>query len=98
VRCAEHPRREVTVGQLHHFAPWGHALLPRTYSELAPKAMRLVAIGKEPSPHDDGNVFAPQIELDAVRGGWRNRPARAAVATVALAGVAGAAVAAGRRS
>jgi short-subunit dehydrogenase len=97
VRCAEHPRREVTVGQLHHLASWGHALFPRTYSELAPKAMRFVAIGNEPSPYDDGNVFTPQPELDAVRGGWRNRPARAAVATVALAGAAGAVVAARRR-
>ena len=97
VRCAEHPRREVTVGQLHHIASWGHALLPRTYGELAPKAMRFVAIGKEPSPHDDGNVFTAQPDLDAVRGGWRNRPARAAVATAALAGAAGAAVAARRR-
>jgi short-subunit dehydrogenase len=97
VRCAEHPRREITVGQLHHMASWRHALLPRTYSELAPKAMRFVAVGKQPSPHDDGNVFTPQPELDAVRGGWRNRPARAAVATAALAGAAGAAVAARRR-
>jgi short-subunit dehydrogenase len=91
VRCAEHPRREVTVGQLHHIASWGHALLPRTYSELAPKAMRFVAIGKKPSPHDDGNVFHPRPELDAVRGGWRNRPARAAVTAAALAGAAAAA-------
>jgi short-subunit dehydrogenase len=85
VRCAEHPRREVNVGQLHHLASWGHAVLPRTYSELAPVAMRFVAIGKEPSPHDDGNVFVPQPDLDAVRGGWRNRAARAAVGAGAVA-------------
>jgi short-subunit dehydrogenase len=97
VRCAEHPRREVTVGQLHHIASWGHALLPRTYSELAPKAMRFVAIGKEPSPHGDGNVFTPEPELDAIRGGWRNRPARAAVATAVLAGAAGTTLALRRR-
>jgi short-subunit dehydrogenase len=65
VRCAEHPRREVNVGQLHHMASWGHALLPRTYSELAPKAMRLVAISKGQAPHDDGNVFTPQPQLTA---------------------------------
>jgi short-subunit dehydrogenase len=98
VRCAEHPRREVTVGQLHHLASWGHTLLPRTYSELAPRAMRFVAIGKEPSPHDAGNVFGSQPELDAIRGGWRNRSARAAVAVVAgVAGAAGAAAAVRRR-
>ena len=91
VRCAQHPRREVTVGQLHHVASWGHALVPRTYGELAPKAMRLVAIDEQPAPHDDGNVFAPQPHLDAVRGGWRNRPARAAVAVGALAAAAAAA-------
>ena len=90
VRCAEHPRREVTVGQLHHLASWGHALLPRTYGELAPRAMRFVAIGKDPSRHDDGNVFAPQPDLDAVRGGWRNGRARAALRVCALAGAVGA--------
>jgi short-subunit dehydrogenase len=37
VHCAEHPRREVTVGQLHHLASWGHALLPRTYTSWHPK-------------------------------------------------------------
>jgi short-subunit dehydrogenase len=98
VRCAQHPRREVTVGQLHHLASWGHALLPRTYGELAPKAMRFVAIGKDPEPHDDGNVFMPQPDLDAVRGGWRNRPARAALAVGAVAGVAAAGAGVRRRS
>jgi short-subunit dehydrogenase len=96
VRCAERPRREVNVGQLHHMASWGHALLPRTYSELAPKAMRLVAIGKEQAPRDDGNVFTAQPHLDSVRGGWRNRPARAGVAVGALA-TAGAAAGLVRR-
>jgi short-subunit dehydrogenase len=96
VHTAQHPRREVTVGQVHHVASWGHALLPRTYSELAPKAMRFVAIGNDPQPHDDGNVFTPQPELDAIRGGWRNRPARAAAAG-AVAGVAALAVATRRR-
>lgn len=102
VRCARHPRREVTVGQLHHLASWGHALLPRTYGELAPRAMRLVAIGDEPSPPDPGNVFAPQPHLDAVRGGWRNRPARVAVGVgtvaVGVAAALAAAAAAGSRS
>jgi short-subunit dehydrogenase len=90
VRCAEHPRREITVGQLHHVAAWGHALLPRLYSELAPKAMRFVAIGKDQAPHNPGNVFEPRPELDGVRGGWRNRPARAAVAAAAVATLAAA--------
>ncbi|MDK3256964.1 SDR family oxidoreductase [Blastococcus capsensis] len=89
VRCAEHPRREVTVGQLHHVASWGHALLPRTYSELAPLAMRLVALGKEPAPRDAGNVFSPQPDLDGVRGGWRNRAARVAVGAGAVVAATG---------
>ncbi|MEX2289161.1 MAG: SDR family oxidoreductase [Mycobacteriales bacterium] len=97
VHCARRPRREVTVGQLHHVASWGHALLPRTYGVLAPKAMRLAALGNDPQPHDDGNVFTPQPELDALRGGWRNQPARAAVGAGAVAGVAIAAIAARRR-
>jgi NAD(P)-dependent dehydrogenase (short-subunit alcohol dehydrogenase family) len=28
VRAAQHPRREITVGQLHHVASLGHALIP----------------------------------------------------------------------
>jgi short-subunit dehydrogenase len=96
VRCAEHPRREATVGQLHHVAAWGHALLPRTYSQLAPLAMRLVALGKQPAPHDDGNVFAAQPHLDAVRGGWRNPAARTAVGAGAVAAAAAAVVRARR--
>jgi hypothetical protein len=55
--------------------------------------MRFVAIGKAPSSHDDGNVFSPQPHLDAVRGGWRNPRARAALGLAALAGAAGAATA-----
>jgi NAD(P)-dependent dehydrogenase (short-subunit alcohol dehydrogenase family) len=97
VHCAQHPRREVTVGQLHHLASWGHALLPRTYGQLAPMAMRFVAIGKAPQPHDEGNVFTAQPELDAIRGGWRNRPARAAAAG-AVAGVAALGLATRRRA
>lgn len=96
VRCAEHPRREVQVGQLHHLASWGHALLPRTYSELAPLAMRFVAIGDDSAPPDAGNVFAPQPHLDGVRGGWRNRTARVAVGVGALAAAAAGATAAQR--
>jgi short-subunit dehydrogenase len=37
VRCAEHPRREISAGQLHHVAAWGHALLPRTYARSPPR-------------------------------------------------------------
>lgn len=96
VRCARHPRREVTVGRLQQVASWGHTLLPRTYGELAPRAMRLAALGVtrvEPHP---GNVFAPRPDLDGVRGGWRNRPVRVAVAVAALGSAGAAAAAAGR--
>jgi hypothetical protein len=42
-------------------------------------------VGKDSQPHDAGNVFTPQPELDAARGGWCNRTARAAVAACAVA-------------
>jgi short-subunit dehydrogenase len=96
VRAGEHPRREITVGQLHHLASWGHALVPRSYSELAPKAMRLVAIARDEAENAPGNVFEPTPPA-AVRGGWRNQWARVAVCAGALAAT-GAGVAAGRRT
>jgi short-subunit dehydrogenase len=90
VRSAERPRRRRTVGRVQHLATLGHALAPRTYTKVVPYAMRLVALGKEPSPHHSGNVFDPLPELDAVSGGWRSGSLRlsagAGVLTLAAAG------------
>jgi short-subunit dehydrogenase len=91
VRCAEHPRREVTVGLTHRVASWGHGLLPRLYSELAPQVMQLVAFGRGDAPKTHGNVFSPQPALAAIQGGWRHprrrTAAAAGAATVAAGGI-----------
>ena len=98
VRAAQHPRREVTVGQLHHLAAWMQAALPRTFDRAARPLMRYVAIGSEPAPVGPGNVFEPVPELEGVDGGWRNPRARAAVAAGAAAVAAAGTAAVRRRS
>lgn len=90
VRLAEHPRREVTVGQTHHLAAWLQAALPRTYDRAALPLMRHVAIGRQPRPVGPGNAFEPQPQREGVYGGWRNAPARLAVGLGATALAVGA--------
>lgn len=98
VRAAQHPRREVTVGQMHHLAAWLQAALPRTYDRAARPLMRFVAIGSEPAPSGPGNVFEPVPQLEGIEGGWRNVPARTAVGAGVAALAAAGTVAARRRS
>ncbi|WP_046472513.1 SDR family oxidoreductase, partial [Allosalinactinospora lopnorensis] len=78
VRRAEHPRREVTIGKMHHMLSWAHMLMPRLYDELVPYVMRLFVLGRAGKSSGPGNVFEPIPELDAVRGGWRSPGKRAA--------------------
>lgn len=71
VRRARRPRRQTTVGQLQHAAAWGKAVVPGVYGRLATPAMKFVGFGDGSVEPHDGNVFEPQPERDAVRGGWR---------------------------
>jgi short-subunit dehydrogenase len=90
VRCAERPRRRRTVGRIQQVASWGQAVLPRAYSEAVPFVMELVAIGDDARSPNDGNVFDPMPELNAVHGGWRSRSRRLPMALSVLALTAGA--------
>lgn len=76
LRCVSKPRSEVIVGVFGHLLAWGRALLPGAYSTAAPRVMDELAIGDEPAPHSDGNVFEPRPEGNAVEGGWRRRRRR----------------------
>lgn len=71
VQCLQRPRSEVIVGWFGHVLAVGRALLPRVYERVAPYAMERLAFRDAESPESDGNVFAPQPELNAIDGGWR---------------------------
>ena len=89
VGCAERPRRRRTVGNVQQVGSWVHAALPRTYSDVVPAMTELVALGTQTQPHQDGNVFEPMPELNAVHGGWRSPLKRASAGVGVLALAAG---------
>ena len=87
VRLARRPRRQVTVGMVQHAATIAHAWVPGLYAELAPGAMRFVALGEDDEPHHDGNVFDP-TGAHAITGGWRHRARTLAIGGAALGAAA----------
>jgi len=78
LRLARRPRRQVTVGMVQHLATLAHAWVPGLYAELAPSAMRFVALGKDDEERHEGNVFDP-LGAHGVTGGWRHRGRNVAV-------------------
>lgn len=94
VRCIERPRAEVVVGVTGRLLAWFRAAFPRPYEWIAPTLMDTLAFQEGDTADDDGNVFAPEPELNQVHGGWRQerrwlrRAAAAAVASAATAPVA----------
>lgn len=69
-RCADRPRREVSVGRVNLLMRGGFILLPGVYDALVGPLMRRGGLtGQSVAPHD-GVVFAPDPAGAAVRGGW----------------------------
>ncbi|MEV0942726.1 SDR family NAD(P)-dependent oxidoreductase [Micromonospora wenchangensis] len=69
-RCADRPRREVSVGRVNLLMRGGFILLPGVYDALVGPLMRRGGLtGQAVAPHD-GVVFAPDPAGAAVRGGW----------------------------
>lgn len=100
MRCARHPRREVTVGWAGHLLEIGHWLMPGSlFARLVPHVFRLAAFGSGEAEIAPGNVLAPLPELNQVDGGYRHQAARriALIAVpVTLAVASGCAAAAAR--
>ncbi|MFI7606147.1 SDR family NAD(P)-dependent oxidoreductase [Micromonospora sp. NPDC049366] len=67
--CADHPRREVSVGPLNGLMRAGFTLLPGVYDVLVGPLMRRLGLDAAVDPHD-GVVFAPDPTSEAVHGGW----------------------------
>lgn len=90
VKCARHPRREVTVGWAGHLLELGDWLMPASvYSWVVPYLFDLTAITRKPAEITPGNLFEPMPEFNRIDGGLRKQPARraariAVAATLAL--------------
>jgi NAD(P)-dependent dehydrogenase (short-subunit alcohol dehydrogenase family) len=88
LRCLDHPHREVSVGLANPITVLGFRTLPAVFDALVTPLMRLGGLDRQLSEVDEGNVFEPRPEGDAVHGEWGRhwiRPTVAAVATTALA-------------
>jgi NAD(P)-dependent dehydrogenase (short-subunit alcohol dehydrogenase family) len=88
VRCLDRPRRDVSVGLANPIAILGFRTLPAVFDTLVTPLMRLGGLSRQPSEPNDGNVFVPRPDGDAVHGEWGRRWMRPAGAGLALAAVA----------
>lgn len=96
LRSVEHPRRQRTVGWWGRSLELGHAVVPGFFSRTVPRVMNLLSFTREPAPSGPGNIFEPEPEAYAVRGGWRRgrtRVVAAGLAATAIPAAAGAVVA-----
>lgn len=59
VRCADRPRRRVSVGLANPLIITGFRLLPPVYDLLVTPLFKLIALGKEQVTPHTGNVFTP---------------------------------------
>ena len=74
LRCVEHPRPEITVGQTARVLSWAHAVLPGLYDRSVPWVMDRAGLTRKPERDNPGNVFDPLPEPRDIRGGWGHRP------------------------
>jgi NAD(P)-dependent dehydrogenase (short-subunit alcohol dehydrogenase family) len=87
LRCLDRPRREVSVGLANGITVLGFRTLPAVFDALVTPLMRLAGVDRQLDEVDEGNVFEPRPDGDAVHGEWGRhwlRPAAAVVASTAL--------------
>ncbi len=70
VRCLDRPRRLVHVGPVNRLAVVGSRLAPWLYDRVAPVLVDRIVLRGPDAAADDGNVFAPTPDGEALRGGW----------------------------
>ncbi len=61
VRCADHPRKNVSVGWTNGIITLGFRLLPAVFDRLAGPLTHRVALSSEAVGPTDGNVFDPDV-------------------------------------
>lgn len=93
LRSVHHPRRARTVGWWGRALELMHAVAPQLFNRMVPQVMNMTSFGRDEESPGPGNIFEPEPELNAPRGGWR-RP-RQPPAVVAAAAAASVAVTAG---
>lgn len=71
VRCAQRPRREVTVGNVGRASILASMLLPGLTERAIAWQMPQQLFAREDAPPSPGNLRAPLPEDAAVTGGWR---------------------------
>ncbi|MGX4655523.1 SDR family NAD(P)-dependent oxidoreductase [Micromonospora sp. SCSIO 07396] len=104
-RCADRPRREVSVGRVNLLMRGGFTIVPGIYDALVGPLMRRGGLTGQPVAPHDGVVFTPDPAGAAVRGGWlpelsallrrAGTPAGATAVATGLAVAAGTALAVG---
>ncbi|HEY7123331.1 MAG TPA: SDR family oxidoreductase [Ktedonobacterales bacterium] len=93
-KCAEHPRREVSVGGAGIMLKGLHAVAPNLTERLMAMQVDRKHLTDQPAGPTPGNLFAPMPEWDRVSGGWQ-KPARSTARNVLVGGVVAAAASAG---
>lgn len=97
LRVLERPRREESVGVANPVVVTGFRLLPTVYDTLVLPLMKVGGLSRQPVGANDGNVFAPRPDREAVHGEWGRHWLRPAAAASAAAGVAALGALAARR-
>jgi short-subunit dehydrogenase len=95
IRAVDRPRAQIIVGRTHHVGAWVHQLVPRLYDRLVGPVVDVAALQRTPRDAHDGNVFAPDPDINGVDDGWRRHDHRriGQVAGVATGAVVAATVA-----
>ncbi|HWE28030.1 MAG TPA: SDR family NAD(P)-dependent oxidoreductase [Polyangia bacterium] len=82
VRCAERPKREVSVGVVPAMLGALRMLMKPLWERLAPAIMRNQHLGKSPAADAPGNLFAPKGP-GGESGGWKKLGEKAATPSLA---------------
>ncbi|MFE0824439.1 SDR family oxidoreductase [Streptomyces sp. NPDC058847] len=76
LRAADHPQREIVVGQTHRIGAWIHRLTPRFYDRLITPFVNACAVRNFPLPSHHGTVFTADSPTHTVDDGWRRHDHR----------------------
>jgi len=82
VRCAERPKREVSVGIMPAVMGLFRTLMKPIWERVAPAMMRNEHLGKTPAADGRGNLFAPMPPAGE-SGGWKKLGEKAATPSLA---------------
>lgn len=89
LRCADRPRRHVSVGVANGIVQLGFTLVPGVYDALVTPLLERFALAREDVAPTDGNAFSPNPASAAVHGRWGRhwlRPIGVGAAVVAGTG------------